>query len=277
MDAPGFPRLSSPPGAFCVDASHFSVRVASDCRQVLAAMERYLLPWLPRMDGADAAAADADVEIRIMQTSRPARYAVELNGRSIASSEAEPSLFALIQQIVDDAFLGRLGPRVAVHAGVVVASGAAIILSGPSGCGKTSLVRELLRQGAEYASDEFAVIDPQGRIHPYPRPLMIRGESGEQRPVLAGEIPAAIRREPAIPALILFLEHVTGSRLELRPLSQSGALLRLLQNTPHSMADKPEMLAPLTAAVSRAASFEGIRGEGTEAADRILRLLPVGA
>jgi hypothetical protein len=200
---------------------------------------------------------------------------VNLNGRLIAASEAEPSLFALIQQVVDDAFIGRLGPRAAVHAGVVVASGAAIILSGPSGCGKTSLVRELVRRGAEYASDEFAIVDPQGRIHPYPRPLMIRGESGQQRPVLAGEIPGAVRREPAIPALILFLERVSGSRFELQPLGQSEALLRLLQNTPHSMAEKPEMLAPLTAAVSQAASFEGIRGEGAEAADRILRLLPV--
>jgi hypothetical protein len=260
------------PYAFCVDASHFSIRVASDCRLALGRMKRYLLPWLPRT----AANTDADVEIRITQTGQRARYAVESNGRSIAASEPEPTLFALIQHAVDDAFIGRLGSRAAVHAGVVVASGAAIIVSGPSGCGKTSLVRELLRRGAEYGSDEYAVVDPEGCIHPYPRPLMIRGESGEQCPVLAGEIHAAVRREPAMPGLILFLERVPGSEFRVQPMSQSEALLRLLQNTPHAMAEKPDMLAPLMAAVSRAASFEGIRGEGTEAADRILRLLPVG-
>src|SRR6267142_2744385 len=48
---------------------------------------------------------------------------------------------------------------------------------GRSLSGKTTLVRELLRRGATYYSDEFAVVDDFGNIHPFPRPLGIREDS----------------------------------------------------------------------------------------------------
>jgi hypothetical protein len=31
-------------------------------------------------------------------------------------------------------------------------------------------VAELVRAGATYYSDEFAVLDSRGRVHPFPRP-----------------------------------------------------------------------------------------------------------
>src|SRR5438477_263298 len=40
--------------------------------------------------------------------------------------------------------------------------------------GKTTLVREMLRLGATYYSDEFAVVDDSGLVHPFARPLGIR-------------------------------------------------------------------------------------------------------
>src|SRR5919198_2175039 len=63
--------------------------------------------------------------------------------------------------------------RVFVHAGVVGWRGRAIVLPGRSCSGKTTLVAELLRAGATYLSDEFAVIDGRGRVHPFAKPLSI--------------------------------------------------------------------------------------------------------
>src|SRR5205085_12389371 len=65
-----------------------------------------------------------------------------------------------------------------VHAGVVGWNGRAIILPGKSMSGKSTLVAALVRAGATYYSDEYAVFDAQGRIHPYARPLSLRGEEG---------------------------------------------------------------------------------------------------
>ncbi len=61
-----------------------------------------------------------------------------------------------------------------IHAGVVAHRGRAIVIPGDSFSGKTTLVAELVRAGAEYYSDEFAVIDDQGLVHPFARPLSIR-------------------------------------------------------------------------------------------------------
>src|SRR5258708_12360713 len=64
-----------------------------------------------------------------------------------------------------------------LDAGVVGRRGRAILLPGHSLSGKTTLVREMLRLGATYYSDEFAVVDNSGNVHPFPRPLGIREDS----------------------------------------------------------------------------------------------------
>ena len=62
-----------------------------------------------------------------------------------------------------------------VHAGVVAVDGRALLLPGGSFTGKTTLVAALLRAGAQYGSDEYAVLDEAGLVLPaYPRPLSIR-------------------------------------------------------------------------------------------------------
>ena len=64
--------------------------------------------------------------------------------------------------------------RTFVHAGIVAWGKAAVLIPGRSFSGKTTLVAELVRAGATYYSDEFAVIDRLGMVYPYARPLQVR-------------------------------------------------------------------------------------------------------
>ena len=60
-------------------------------------------------------------------------------------------------------YVAEMAPdRVFVHAGVVGCRGRAILLPGRSFTGKSTLVAELIRAGAEYYSDEYAVLDSAG-------------------------------------------------------------------------------------------------------------------
>ncbi len=68
--------------------------------------------------------------------------------------------------------------RLFVHAGVVGWRDCAILLPGRSFSGKTTLVTAMVRAGASYYSDEYAVLDSRGRVHPYPKPPSIREGSG---------------------------------------------------------------------------------------------------
>ena len=63
--------------------------------------------------------------------------------------------------------------RVFVHAGVVGWRGQAIVIPGMSFSGKSTLVAALVRAGATYYSDEYAVFDARGRVHPFPTPLTL--------------------------------------------------------------------------------------------------------
>lgn len=71
--------------------------------------------------------------------------------------------------------------RLFVHAGVVGWKGRAIVIPGRSMSGKTTLVAALVKAGATYFSDEFAVFDKLGRVHPYSQPLHIREHQGRKK------------------------------------------------------------------------------------------------
>src|SRR5256714_4520892 len=87
--------------------------------------------------------------------------------------------------------------RVFVHAGVVGWKDRAILIPGLSHSGKTTLVEQLIRAGASYYSDEYAVLDERGRVHPYPRALGMRlPASGQSQKVRAEEVGAIVGSKP---------------------------------------------------------------------------------
>jgi len=67
--------------------------------------------------------------------------------------------------------------RIFVHAGVVGWQDKAIVIPGRSFSGKSTLVAELVKVGASYYSDEYAVIDAHGYVHPFLKPLELRDQS----------------------------------------------------------------------------------------------------
>jgi len=83
-----------------------------------------------------------------------------------------------------------------LHAGVIGWKGQAVLIPGRSFSGKTTLVKEFLRMGADYYSDEFAPLGGSGRVHPFPRLLSIRehGSQGQMR-VAAEDVGRQERRK----------------------------------------------------------------------------------
>ncbi|HEX4735772.1 MAG TPA: hypothetical protein VH247_15285 [Thermoleophilaceae bacterium] len=160
-----------------------------------------------------------------------------------------------------------------IHAGAVGHDGSAVIVPGDSFSGKTTLVTELIRRGAEYFSDEFAVIDREGLIHPYPKPLSIRSRAnGELRetdtPVedLGGT--AADRPLPLSVAAVTYF--VPGAEWRPRRLSRGEGVLSLLSRCVPARNRPEEALRFITAAAENAVVLEGERGEAAEFAEMVL-------
>src|SRR6202030_3024927 len=93
--------------------------------------------------------------------------------RLIRKRELAPVLKVLETEIRHR--VAEMAPRrVFVHAGVVEYRGRAIVIPGPSMSGKSTLVSELIRHGATYYSDEYAVLDEKGLVHPFAKSLSVR-------------------------------------------------------------------------------------------------------
>ncbi len=69
--------------------------------------------------------------------------------------------------------------HVFVHAGCAVLAGRAILVPGRTLAGKSSLTAALVRAGATYWSDEYAVLRPDGRVVPYAREAALRPRDDE--------------------------------------------------------------------------------------------------
>jgi hypothetical protein len=251
---------------FHIDAFGLSITLAGDCPGAVLNLQRHLMPWLPRLP---APAGSRHLLLSISSGPLQGRFRLERNHSLLHSDVTESSLLLWLQQTVEEEILRHSPDFVVVHSGVVVYDGVAVLLPGQSQSGKTTLVRELISRGAEYSSDEYAVIESSGRIYPWPRALMVRDADAVQHPMPAADLGAGVRSGPSRAGLILFLQYDSDARFHVNPVSQSGALLGLLRNTPHTLADNPRILQPLTSVVTAAVAYEGVRGDAAEAADGI--------
>jgi hypothetical protein len=159
-----------------------------------------------------------------------------------------------------------------VHAGVVGWNGQAIVIPGRSYSGKSSLVTALVKAGATYYSDEFAVLDERGRVHPYAVPLAIRPDQNGAPPIKrrVEEIGGVAGARPMPVGLVLITRYVSGTRFRPRPVSAGRAVLELLGNTLPARRRPERVLDALTQVVSRALVLRGTRGEAEETAPQIL-------
>jgi hypothetical protein len=258
-------------GDFGLGIHAFGVRIAilTDNEEVRQVLNRYTLPWLPRVA---AKPHSAHAVFRVTADGDGSTFNVFGNGL-VEKAAGLMAVVPALQRLMDEAIIHGQTHLAAIHAGVVAAGGAAVLLPGVSHAGKSSLVAELLRRGAVYFSDEYALLDTKGRVHPYPRALMLRNGRPQQQPALPGEFHAKTANSAADIRLILAVQYDPAGVWAVNPVSQSEGLLILLRNTPHVLAESPWILGPLRQASAGAVCYEGVRGDAGEAAATILNWL----
>lgn len=157
-----------------------------------------------------------------------------------------------------------------VHAGVVDVEGCAIVIPGRSYSGKSTLVAELVRLGAAYVSDEYAVVDLGGHVLPFAKPLSIR--TGRHDP-LGQLVPVPERQvaeHPVRVGLIVVTSYAPGATWRPSVRARAEGMLALLQNTV-SARRRPSRALHVTSRLSAGAVvLAGQRGEASEAARALL-------
>ena len=163
--------------------------------------------------------------------------------------------------------------RLFVHAGVVGWQGRAIVLPGPSLSGKSTLVAALVRAGATYYSDEYAVFDSRGYVYPFARPLALRkGSEFPSRKIAAQELGGKSGVRPLPVGLVICTKYKAGSDWRVRMRTAGHGLLALLANTVPARRKPRLAIATLRKVVAQAPIVQGLRGEAERTVERILKM-----
>ncbi len=184
-----------------------------------------------------------------------------------------PPLFETLAQHTELLTAFRALDCLFVHAGVVGWQGRAMLIPGRSMTGKTTLIKALVEAGATYYSDEFAVLDKNGLVHPYPRPLSIRGNNGHPRKVPVESLGGQIGTEPLPVGLVIVTEYQPEATWHPRKLTSGQALLALMDNTVAARGNPAHSMPILKQVVTPAIALKSKRGEAEDIVPRLVARL----
>jgi hypothetical protein len=265
-----------PPHEFAFEAFGVRLAVGATDEAVLDQMRSWLPPgWKP--------CPDSDVEARFVISTEGTSGAYELTG--IAGDNSRDNKLArtfdldMLLEMLDfqlRVYLGRMSPdTIFVHAGAVAHNGAAMVLPSFSFGGKTTLVAALVRAGAVYFSDEFALIDKEGLVHPYAKPLSLRDDpdaaphdhrSVESFGGVAGLEPVPLR-------MIVITTFKKGAEWNPQRLSAGAGAAALLERAVAARERTAEVMQTVSRAAERAVVIGADRGEADEVAPLLLEEL----
>ncbi len=194
---------------------------------------------------------------------------VRVDGQRVARGFSHAQALDVLESELQLTVARLARPEVFVHAGVVAVDGRAILVPGRSGAGKTTLVRALVEAGATYYSDEYAVLDREGRVHPYARRPSVRRRAGhkERHPV-----PRVRGRGPVPVGMIVETRYSTGARWDPVSLSPGERVLALLANTVPARDRPAEVLTVLARATEGTLGVRSDRGAAKQTARLLIAL-----
>jgi hypothetical protein len=162
---------------------------------------------------------------------------------------------------------------IAIHAGAVAFDDRAILIPGRSLSGKSTLTEALVRRGGTYYSDEFALLDDAGRVHPYARPLTMRATQSEPARSIEPQTLQAVGERPVPVALVAYVHYRPDASWDVVDVSPGEGTLALIDNAVAAQTRSDEVLRHCAAAARQAKFVRGVRGEAPDAVDEVLRLL----
>lgn len=195
-----------------------------------------------------------------------------INGEQVSSDLSHPRFFRFFDSLLRITIAEHAVDRVFIHAGVVGWKGQAIVLPANSFCGKTTLVAELVRNGADYYSDEYAILDPSGMVHAFPRELSVRYVDGETREkqVPLAELGGVQGSVPIPVGLVLITKYDQNAVWNPERLSVGQGMMEVIPHTIPRIFNPEFSLKVLNTSLRDAIILKSSRGDATDFAIELL-------
>jgi hypothetical protein len=246
------------------DAYGVKLAVAASNAELLEQTKAVLPPgWSP----CDPSLANRRFAVRLEPTGT---YAFERDGQ-LANDGLTLELVLGLLDTELRLHVARKAPNVIfIHAGVVAHRGRTIVLPGYSFSGKTTLVAALVRAGATYFSDEFAVLDESGFVHPYTKTLSVRDANQVQVEHSVDSF-GGVAGEEALPvSAIVVTSYQPGAEWRPESVSAADGAMALLANAVPARERPTEVMRVVSRTAERAVVLKSARGEADEIAPRLL-------
>lgn len=193
------------------------------------------------------------------------------NGFEISAGPSKRNFFKYLNSALRLEIAEFAMDRIFVHAGVVGWKGHAIIIPGTSFSGKSTLTAELVKAGAEYYSDEYAVLGADGAVSPFPRHISMRYFGATREKDVPVEDLGGKQGTVAIPAgMVLFTEFSRSAKWEPEVLTAGKGIMELIPNTLSMRRDPAFSLKVLDLVAQRAIIVKSPRGDAKKFAKLLL-------
>jgi len=196
-----------------------------------------------------------------------------LNGSQLSYDTLRPRFFKFFDSMLRITIAEHAIGWVFVHAGAVGWKGKAIVLPANSFRGKTTLVAELVKNGAEYYSDEYAVIGGDGLVYPFPRDLSVRymeQDSVREKNVPIESLGGRSGLKPIPIGLVLITEYDDNAVWDPKVLTPGQGIMEVIPHTIPRNFNTEFSLKVLNTAVSDAIILKSPRGDAATFALKLL-------
>ena len=197
------------------------------------------------------------------------------NGEKTKSRGSEFAFFWYFDAMIRLRVAENAVDRVFVHAGVVAWKGMAVLVPAGSHKGKTTLIAELIQNGAEYYSDEYALIDKFGLVHPFPRDLSMRkvDRTSPDSRIPASRLGGKTGVDPINIGVVLFTEYRKRARWAPKTLTIGQGIVETIPHTIPVHSNTKFSLEVLNKAFKGAIIAKSFRGDAKHACPEILAFL----
>ena len=195
------------------------------------------------------------------------------NHKRISSGRSLKKFYKFFDSIIRVSVGEFAVDRVFLHAGVVGWKGKAIVFPADSFQGKSTLVAELVRNGASYYSDEFAVFDKDGLVHPFPRAISMRDKRFMPYKLTVEDLNGTYGLEPIPVGMVILTRYEPDKKWRPKILSSGKGVLEMIPFTLPIRVRPDFSVQVLNKIASRATIASSIRGPAEEVAKTLLRFV----
>jgi hypothetical protein len=129
-----------------------------------------------------------------------------------------------------------------------------------------------------YYSDEYAVVDERGWVHPYARELQMRAPGqARQTPVAVEDLRGQVGVAPLRAACVAFVEYAEGGEWALEPVPAGMAVLEMMRHAIPMRRTPGRVMAALAAMMEGAVAVRSVRGEAEAATEALLAAMCANA